>query len=146
MEQIRLGHSLDQRRSLGFKPESEPLLKANGPEHPCRVLHEAQAMQDTDRLLVQVSLTSIEINELTEIARIETDGKRIDREVAAIEIFFNRTSLNGRQSSRVFIVFGSGGGNGQLETVREDDDGRLKATMDIHFRHRRSRHGTGMCD
>src|SRR5438105_2966528 len=146
MEQIRLGHSFDQRRRLGLKPESEPLLKANGPEHPCRVLNEAQAMQDTDCLLFQVSLTSIEINELTEMAWIETDGQRIDREVAAIEIFFNRTSLNGRQSSRVFIVFGSGGGNVQLETVREDDDGRLKATMDIHFRLRRSGQGTGIGD
>src|SRR5207249_1919420 len=146
MDQIYLAHSFDQPQGLLPKPESEPLLKSNGPEHACRVLYEAQAMQDTDHLLVQVSLTSIEINELPEMARVETNGKRIDREVAAIEIFFNRTSLNGGQSSRVFIMFGSGGGNVQLETVREDDDGRLKATMDIHFRLRRSGQGTGIGD
>ena len=71
-------------------PEAEPALVAHRAEDARRVVDERLVVEDTDDSLVEVGLSAVGIDELAVPGRLQREGHRVDREVAAEEILLDR--------------------------------------------------------
>src|SRR3989441_6024779 len=122
---------LEQGQRVFLDTEAEPLLKADGSKHTGRVVHEAAGVEDADDLVFEIAQAAIEIHELAEAAHVQADGQRVDGEVPAVEVVLDRTRFDRGQGGRVNVGFAPGGGHVQLETIREDDEGRGEFLEDL---------------
>src|SRR2546422_10440730 len=122
---------LEQVQRVFLDTEAEPLLKADGSKHTGRVVHEAAGVEDADCFRLEIAQAAIEIHELAEAAHVQADGQRVDREVPAVKVGLDRTRVDRGQGGRVSVRFAPGGGHVQLETIREDDEGRAEILDDL---------------
>ena len=98
LPQARRRQSRDQgavdgcaRKRLGVlvHPKAEPALVAHRAEDARRVVDERLVVEDADDSLVEIGLSVIGIDELAVAARLQREGHRVDREVAAEEILLD---------------------------------------------------------
>ena len=140
---------LDELFALRADVEAVPLLKAHGPDDAGGILHEAQGVDDADRLALDVALAAEEVDEAAELPLVEAEGHCVDGEVAAEQIHFDGRELHGGQGGGVFIVFEARRGHVEAlflaVLVMIDDEGRHEGPVlaDAASKFLRQRPGKG---
>ena len=105
-------------------PEPVPVLVADGPEDPGRIVDEREVVQDADPLLLEIGSASEGIDEEPVLVALQRDRHRIDREVAAEQILTDRGVLNRGQRRRRVVEL----------RPRSDDVHALAVAVDDHRR------------
>src|SRR5690606_27918987 len=108
---VEQGHGMvDQFLGARLDLEAQPLLEAGGPQDARRVVHKAQAVQHADNPGAQVGLATVEVQKLPEMARVQADSQRVDREIAPVDVVLDAAALDLRQHSRRVVELGAGAG------------------------------------
>ena len=132
VEELHVHRALDQVLGMLAQAEIEPLFEPDGAQHPRRVFHEREAVQDPDRPVLDVAQAAEEIEQFPVPLPVQAHGKRIDREVAAVEVFLDRGQLDGGQGGRRLVVFQPGRGDIDLEPARQHDHRGPELQMRLH--------------
>ena len=140
LPQARRRQSRDQRavngcasKRLGVfgHPKAEPALVAHRAEDARRVVDERLVVEDADDSLVEVGLSAVGIDELAVPGRLQREGHRVDREVAAKEILLDAGPLDRRQSGRRGIHLPARGDRVDVLALAVVDDRRPELSVGV---------------
>src|SRR5438067_9947149 len=81
VQQVGFHCALDQRERLLAEMKAESLFEADRAKDPGGVIQKAQVVQYAERLLFEVPATSVKIDELAKIARVQSNCHRVDRKI-----------------------------------------------------------------
>src|SRR5205823_10490100 len=86
VQQVGFHCALDQRERLLAEMKAESLFEADRAKDPGGVIQKAHVVQYAQGLLFEVPATPVKIDELAEVARVQSNCHRVDSKITAIQV------------------------------------------------------------
>ena len=108
------------RLFANLKPQ--PLFETYSPKYPGWIFDEAQIVQDTNRLVFNITLTAVIIEHFTKDIMVQADRQSIDGEIASTEVHLHRSMFHIGQGSRLQVILHARRSDIQLEAIGIDEN------------------------